>query len=462
MISVEPLEQCESDTRAAPHYNDRDELGMRRDRNIRVVFSAYDWAGNISGVSTWICELLPRLREFGVDSHVDVLAWDAPGFISQTLRDSGISSECTVVSGDTEQRSLGMAERVLARRPDLYVANNVLPGLLISGLLRRSGIPTVGVLHAYEPFYQGVVERFVSGREQDRVSAMVCVSDDLLRLAASLNTDPNLQLCQIPCGVTVPAEVTPRPVEHPLTILYAGRFTNYQKRISDVAEAMRLIVRQIPGSKAIMVGDGCDAASVREILRSEISDGLVELTGALTPEKTRQRMSDADIFLLLSDFEGLPVALLEAMGRGLVPVVCHIRSGVAELVQHGQTGLVVDDRGHSVVNAVRTLRDDANLRGTLARNGRSRVIQAFSSEVCTEKWAGLLRILADSRLTLNADIAIARPLDLAQPHLAHHPEDTRVAALQNSNTELQWWKYAAAEKVFQQLKRIFWKRCKPQ
>ena len=430
---------------------------LKTDRKIKVVFSAYDWAGNISGVSTWITELLPRLQDFGIESHVDILAWDSTGFLSETLRQADISCECTVLTGDTEQRARGVAERVLRHRPDVYVANNVLPGLLMSGLLGSLGIPAVGVLHAHEPFYEAVLERFVRGRPQDRLAALVSVSDDLQRLAVNLNTDRNLHLCQIPCGVSVPAEDPARSVERPLRILYAGRFTDYQKRISDVADAMRLVVRQIPGTRGVLVGDGCDAARVREILRSELADGLVELTGALTPEQTRTKMCDADIFLLLSDFEGLPVALLEAMGRGLIPIVCRIRSGVSELVEDGRTGLVVDDRAQGVVNAVRTLAGDIAMRRTLSGNARSRVINSFSSEVCTRKWVSLIRMLAESRSRMSADFVLPRKLDLAEPHSDHHPEDTRLAGSQISAGSQNWWYRLMGQKALRRLKRTIWK-----
>jgi hypothetical protein len=46
----------------------------------------------------------------------------------------------------------------------------------------------------------------------------------------------------------------------------------------------------------------------------------------------------SDVFVLTSEYEGMPVGLLEAMGRGCVPVVSDIRSGVPELVRDGENG----------------------------------------------------------------------------------------------------------------------------
>jgi glycogen synthase len=49
-----------------------------------------------------------------------------------------------------------------------------------------------------------------------------------------------------------------------------------------------------------------------------------------------------DVFLLLSDYEGLPVALLEAMGHGVVPVVTRIASGNSEIIRDGTNGFFVN------------------------------------------------------------------------------------------------------------------------
>jgi glycosyltransferase involved in cell wall biosynthesis len=52
-------------------------------------------------------------------------------------------------------------------------------------------------------------------------------------------------------------------------------------------------------------------------------------------------LARADVFLLPSSFEGLPVSLLEAMAQGAVPVVSAVRSGVRELVRDGENGFLV-------------------------------------------------------------------------------------------------------------------------
>ena len=62
--------------------------------------------------------------------------------------------------------------------------------------------------------------------------------------------------------------------------------------------------------------------------------------GSLTNAETIDRLPDHDVFVLPTRVEGLPVALLEAMGCGVVPVVSNIDSGVPDVVTAEVTGLL--------------------------------------------------------------------------------------------------------------------------
>src|SRR5205085_4936831 len=78
----------------------------------------------------------------------------------------------------------------------------------------------------------------------------------------------------------------------------------------------------------------------RRLKGTDVAERL-EFTGWLSPEKVRAKLGALDVFLLLSDYEGLPVALLEAMAHGVVPVVTGIESGNTQLVRDGQNGFVL-------------------------------------------------------------------------------------------------------------------------
>ena len=122
-------------------------------------------------------------------------------------------------------------------------------------------------------------------------------------------------------------------------------------------------------------------------LKTEISGGASAIQQAfgVTPRWYR----GASVFVLSSRFEGLPLALLEAMAFGLPCVATDCRSGPSELLGGGAGILVpVDDAPRLSSAMLSVLRDEA-LRGTLSAHGRS-VAASFSIELLVHRWISLL------------------------------------------------------------------------
>jgi len=102
-------------------------------------------------------------------------------------------------------------------------------------------------------------------------------------------------------------------------------------------------------------------------------------------------LAAADLFLLTSLSEGIPVTLIEAMGAGL-PVVATRVGGVPEVVVEGQTGLLADaSDAEALAAAVRKLLTDATLRQRLAMAGQARAAALFSQQAMHAAYARLYR-----------------------------------------------------------------------
>ena len=105
-----------------------------------------------------------------------------------------------------------------------------------------------------------------------------------------------------------------------------------QKRVDRWVEVADEVHRLNPAIKFLMVGDGPDDEMLREkIDRLDVKD-KIDLPGML-PD-TVSAFKRIDIFLLTSDFEGLPLALMEAMSTGCVPVVSNV-GGIKQLAFEG-------------------------------------------------------------------------------------------------------------------------------
>jgi len=367
-------------------------LRQDSDRRPRVTFCVYDKPGHVGGPVTWIIRLVPALRSLGIDVNcLFLLHRGDTGPALSALRADGVDCRSVICHDRTEDRVRWILERLRENPPDVFVPNLVVAGYFAGRWARASGIPTVGVVHSDDEFYRALQDDFVFGHPAFRVAALVCVSRELEQ-QVTLRTPFETIVRRIPCGVPIPERrVTRSPSA--LRIAYVGRLADEQKRASDVARALCRVVREVPGTEAVLYGDGPEAQKVAGIIESDGAGLPVRLGGSIESELVQERMLECDVIVLLSDYEGLPIALMEAMACGCVPVCLRVRSGIPELVEDGVTGLLVDDRGDDFVRAIRRLRDEPELLEALSHAARAFIEASYSNDDCARDWASLLREL---------------------------------------------------------------------
>ena len=126
------------------------------------------------------------------------------------------------------------------------------------------------------------------------------------------------------------------------TIVSAGRLMK-QKNQKMMLNAFADVVKLYPEYKLIIYGEGpCREELEQQIQRLKVSENVL-LPGNTT--ELYDKIKNAEIFVLSSDYEGMPNALIEAMCLGL-PVISTKVSGATDLIRHGENGLLVelDDR----------------------------------------------------------------------------------------------------------------------
>ncbi|MCE7005493.1 glycosyltransferase family 4 protein [Kibdelosporangium philippinense] len=149
-------------------------------------------------------------------------------------------------------------------------------------------------------------------------------------------------------------------------IVFLGRFGE-RKGSADVLSAVAGLSEPV---ELVMAGDGEVAETKALAARLGVN---ARIRTWISPEERDSLLSSAHVFVLPSRDEGLPMAMLESMGHGLVPVVTPVGS-IGEVVKDGENGLLVKpgDIG-GLTRALQSLLDDPGLRARLSKAARSTV-----------------------------------------------------------------------------------------
>jgi glycosyltransferase involved in cell wall biosynthesis len=155
-----------------------------------------------------------------------------------------------------------------------------------------------------------------------------------------------------------------------------GRLSR-EKGQAGLLEAFASMCRDHRNVELRFVGDGPE----RDQLRARADElGIadrVSFAGRLGEQDTLEQIAGADILVLPSFMEGLPIVLMEAMAIG-TPVIASRVAGIPELVEDGKSGLLFTPSDwRALSECMRRLVSDEPLRETLARAGRTAVASEF-------------------------------------------------------------------------------------
>lgn len=300
----------------------------------RLVISLPYWY--LSGANTFAATLTSGLRARGW--AVDVLATEPNA--QSAVRESPpaeLGVEALDYGRDRSWRGrLEALRRDLARRaPCIYLPTCDFNFMGVARALPRD-VHVVGVVHSDDPIYYGAAARHA--RSWDALVAVsVTVHDRLLRIVPHARE----RIVHIPYGIEPPSRAPRRESGDRLRLVYAGRLEARQKRVMDLVRIQHELSRRSISHVLHVVGDGSERAAMAAALAHAVERGEVSFHGLLEHHEALAVLATADALLLTSEFEGLPLALLEAMAREVVPIASHVHSGVGEIVRDGVNGFLV-------------------------------------------------------------------------------------------------------------------------
>lgn len=178
-------------------------------------------------------------------------------------------------------------------------------------------------------------------------------------------------------------------------LLSLGRLNDYQKRISKVPNLFDMQTRS--RVSLTIAGDGPDRTAIERAF--QVSGLCANFCGAVPHDEVPALAAENEIFLFPSRFEGMGIALAEAMAAGLVPVAARIRGITDSIIEDGVNGFVFDQRDWAAArDAVTKLVEDPERRLAMRRAARQRAQAIFSVEAMGRVYAGILdRIIREPR-----------------------------------------------------------------
>lgn len=166
-------------------------------------------------------------------------------------------------------------------------------------------------------------------------------------------------------------------------VLFIARFTSHKQPLT-LIKAFAEAVKVNPNLHLLMVGDGDEKATAVDLIDTH---GLKD---SVTLEGFRQDVPDvlasADIFVLPSLWEGLPIGLLEAMAMSKAIIASNV-DGTSEIISHNQNGLLVDTSEliSNLTAALIELGEDSALQKKFSIAARNTVTERFDASVMTRK-----------------------------------------------------------------------------
>ncbi len=344
---------------------------------------------DIGGVQIHVQDLSTALRAAGHDA---VVLAGTNGVLADELGSRGVPYYCLRYLardvGPFNDARCFREVRVMLREihPDIVSTHSTKAGFIGRIAARTLGIPTIFTAHGWgftagRPRLQALafwtVERATAAWTARIIT--VCESDRMAALRTRLTTGD--RLVTIHNAMPDVAEtVRARPGSSPVRLVMVARFSRWKDQPT--------LLHALSGLKDLdwrltLVGDGPLRGQVEELAQSLGLGSRVSFLGFR--RDVAEQLARAQLFLLISKWEGFPRSILEAMRAGL-PVIASDVGGVQEAVVHGETGFVISpgDVDH-LRDCLHSLIIRSDLRVNFGASGRARYEDRFTFDRLVER-----------------------------------------------------------------------------
>jgi glycosyltransferase involved in cell wall biosynthesis len=364
----------------------------------------------VGGAHVHVKEIARSLLDRGHDVHVFV---GGEGPYCGILRDldvpvTTVRSLVRPMRPAADRRTVAeLRSLITSFDPDLLSTHSSKAGMLGRIAGQQLDVPTLFTAHGWA-FADGVgrikqacysAAEVIAAPMADRI---VCVSEHDRRMARRRGIHLLAPVVAVPNAVRdVSPTLRATPENDPARLVMVARL-DAQKCQEEVIEAARRLARH--NFSLDFVGDGPREESLRALAARA---GIADRTRFLGLRRDVDRVL-ADSFILMSNYEGMPRSILEAMRAGL-PVISSRTAGVPEAVTHGETGFVVPPHQiGALTEALEQLIINPGLRSALGAAGRKRYEERYELSRLVDEMIELYRLTIARSRFLRADPAAGR------------------------------------------------------
>ncbi len=347
------------------------------------------YALEMGGVETFLQNLCAELKREG--HEIRIVETESSGVWSDEFRELGY--EVVTVPKSPLRTPFQHAARVgrALSACDALLLNDAPVAVAALGCLPSQTV-AITVLHTDLPsMTQNATVN--AGRWRRVVTVSPGLQETLLRGG---HTDPERVVC-IPNGVRVGMDSrVPTPESEPLRVAYVGRLEHGQKGVLNIPGIMAEAHRIGANLALDVIGDGPDRAALEQMLNA--APYPCRFHGRLPSSRAWNLLPTFDLLLMPSRYEGLPMALLEAMGAGVVPVVSRLPGSTDFVVKDGENGCLREPGDiHGFAETIGDLARNRAVLARMSRQARSTVQERFTTKRMAEAYLALIQqCLAES------------------------------------------------------------------
>lgn len=346
----------------------------------------------VGGVQTFVKHMLLNLYKYGWNARLAIYSDHQNNPEILQLEQQGVQIITFSYNDNLQHIPFGLSSHFTEHSIGIIVPNYI-SQIYQAQNLAKVNLPKIHIFHADEPFYYEMFKENIH-----KLKAAIAVSEVCYQKAKDIlnEASQSLPLVRIPYGVQMNSIWHEKAIMGTLKIIYSGRIIEHQKCIFEIPELAALAKQKGISCQWTLVGDGDDTDLLLQRIHSLGVDDCVSLVGKAPANMISDLLNQNHVFVLTSEFEGLSLSLLEAMGHGCVPIVYNIPSGIHEVIKHEQNGFIIPfGKRMTFVDALIQLADNLDIYKQMSYYAWNTVYPAYSVSNMVSKYANFFQEIID-------------------------------------------------------------------